>query len=168
MQKPRLTVLDVVALVIGAAVALMHLRPVVEPGFSAAGLFVGLPVFLWLAATASGPCLAVARRFGPRKPLGSRLGEGLWTILGTPWLLSAAARSMRGGSEGAGKVDSWILTVGLAMASCWAAASVYHHWIEASPEDAAQVAGGSWSNRVGMILAIAWPIQGGLALIALS
>ncbi len=36
------------------------------------------------------------------------------------------------------------------------------------PEQATQVEAGAWTNRVGLVLAITWPIQCGLGLVVLS
>jgi hypothetical protein len=36
------------------------------------------------------------------------------------------------------------------------------------PKQAARVEGSPWTNRVGLILAIAWPIQCGLGLVVLN
>ncbi|WP_165249867.1 hypothetical protein [Paludisphaera soli] len=164
----RLTVLDVVALVMGSAVASIHIRPIGREGFSAPGLILASLAFAWLAATASGPFLYLARRFtGPTERSG--IGERLWGLLGVPWLLSAAIRSA-GSSRtgGAGDLDSAVLAIGLAAASTIAMLTVWMKWVTANPEAAREVASGPWPNRVGLALAIAWPLQAGLALMVLS
>ncbi len=45
---------------------------------------------------------------------------------------------------------------------------VWGKWVMVPPEQAARIEGAPWTNRVGLILAIAWPIQCGLGLVVLS
>jgi hypothetical protein len=60
------------------------------------------------------------------------------------------------------------LSVGLGLACVIALGVVWSTWVMVPPEQAARVAGSPWPNRVGLILAIAWPIQCGLGLIVLN
>jgi len=45
---------------------------------------------------------------------------------------------------------------------------VWNTWVIVPPEQAARVEASPWTNRVGLILAIAWPIQCGLGMVVLS
>jgi hypothetical protein len=60
------------------------------------------------------------------------------------------------------------LSVGLAVVCLIALVVVWSTWVMVPPGRAAQVEAAPWTNRVGLILAIAWPIQCGLGLVVLS
>ncbi len=63
---------------------------------------------------------------------------------------------------------SMTLGVGLALVCLTALAVVWSTWVMVPPEQAARVEASPWTNRVGLILAIAWPIQCGLGLVVLN
>src|SRR4051794_13767557 len=85
------TVLDGGALVVGAAVASIHIRAALRDEDRLDGLGWAL---LWLtlagvALTAAGPFVFLVRRYG-RRPTGyPRTGDWLWLALGLPWILAA-------------------------------------------------------------------------------
>src|SRR4051812_11653917 len=87
------SVLDGTAIVIGAAVALIHIPGGLPDDRAARGwVLIGAP-FAWLAWPAAGPFLFLIRRF-VRRPLDSpKVGDVLWAVLGLPWLLTAVIRS---------------------------------------------------------------------------
>jgi hypothetical protein len=90
-------------------------------------------------------------------------------MLGVPWVLTAVIQSATAGSEGRqGSLFAMALGVGLGVVSLIALGVVWSTWVIVSPEQAARVEVAPWTNRVGLILAIAWPIQCGLGLIVLS
>jgi len=60
------------------------------------------------------------------------------------------------------------LTISLALSCLVALVVVWGTWVMVPPEQAARIEGAPWTNRVGLILAIAWPIQCGLGLVVLS
>ncbi len=60
------------------------------------------------------------------------------------------------------------LVVGLGLTSLTALGAVWTTWVMVSPEQAARVEVGPWTNRIGLVLAIAWPIQCGLGLVVLN
>lgn len=154
------TVLDGAALVIGAAVASVHIRAAVP----ADGLDGFGWTMLWLtlagvALTAAGPFVFLVRRYG-RRPLGyPDTGDWLWCLLGLPWLLTAVFRPDT-------RAELW-LGLGTTVASLVALGVVWRTWV-AHPRAFAPAGGkdaGSWTDRVGMVLSIAWPLQYGFVLV---
>lgn len=162
-----MTVLDGLALVMGSAIASLHVLRVMRGGLSLTGWVMAGLTFAWLAVTATGPFLYFVRRRIRRTPGYPGVGDRLWAMLGIPWLLAALLQSvLRGDAR-----DSLVwgtLVGGLAIASLLSLAEVWSTWVLVPPEQAARVEAGSWSNRVGLVLAIAWPLQCGLALIVLG
>ncbi|AMV39745.1 hypothetical protein [Planctomyces sp. SH-PL62] len=166
-SETRFTLLDGAALVMGSAVASVQLRPLAREGSSTAGLIGASLVFAWLAATATGPFVYLVRRFVRPTTGPSGIGERLWALLGTPWLLGAVFRSAgtQGGAEG---VYPLVMAGSVAAASLIAFLTTWQTWVAASPEEASRVGAGAWPNRIGLVLAIAWPIQCGLAFVVLG
>ena len=162
------SVLDGVALVAGAAVASVHVRSAfVDAGFDP-GWAVPLGVFLWVGATAAGPFLYLVRRHARNLPGYPQIGDRLWAALGTPWLLSALLQSAQ--SRNANPLSmtpppsSVVLLCGVLATSAAALAVVWRTWVIVPPEQASANFDGPWTNRVGLVLAIAWPIQCGLGM----
>ncbi len=94
-----LTMLDVTALVTGAAVASVHFRDFEEDiaGLTLVGWTLLVPAFAWLALTAAGPFVFLVRRF-------SRRPEGYPGPYDWLWLGLRAAVGRRGpGPLGAGR-----------------------------------------------------------------
>ncbi len=60
------------------------------------------------------------------------------------------------------------LSIALAAASLVVLIVIWKRWVLVPPEAASQVAGGPWTNRLGLILAIAWPIQCGVGLVLMD
>ena len=60
------------------------------------------------------------------------------------------------------------LIVGLAVVCLIALIVVWGTWVMVPPDKAAAVDAAPWTNRVGLILSIAWPIQCGLGMVVLS
>ena len=162
-------VLDGVALVMGAAVASVHLRVIIRDNLSALGWALVWWTFTWIAVTATGPFLVLVRRIARKQPGYPRTGDWLWALLGLPWMMSALVRSTFG--EGTASYDGAIATalmVSLIVASLVAQVVVWATWVAVTPEQAARTASPPWTNRVGMILAIAWPIQCGVGFVVIS
>jgi len=166
-QRDRLTVLDGAALVMGSAIASLHVLRVMRSGLSIAGWAMLTLTFTWLAVTATGPFLYIARRYIRRPPDYPDVGDRLWALLGLPWLLTAILQAVSLGDSRDSLV--WMtLMGGLAVASVIAVVEVWSTWVMVPPEEAEWVESGSWTNRVGLVLAIAWPIQCGLGLIVVG
>jgi hypothetical protein len=136
-------------------------------GLSTPGwVMVGL-AFAWLAATATGPFLYVVRRYIRRPPDYPGVGDRLWALLGLPWLATALLQSILA-CDVRDAIVWFTLMTGLAGASLLSVVEVWSTWVVVPPEQAEQAEAGSWTNRVGLVLAIAWPIQCGLGLIVLG
>lgn len=173
-NEPRsgFSVLDGAALVMGAAVASIHIRGVIRDGDRLAGpgwlLIWG--AFAWVALTAAGPFLFLARRFLRRHAGYPKVGDALWAVLGLPWILTAAigsASAAPGRPRHPHRDDLMVLSlsVGLPLACLIALAVVWKRWVMVSPEEAARTASAPWTNRIGLALSVAWPIQCGLGLV---
>ncbi len=136
---------------------------------SGAGWFMVGITFTWVAMTAAGPFFFLERRYVRRIPDYPKIGDRLWALLGIPWLATALVQSASPGSEPRhNPLFANTLSVGLAVVCLIALVVVWSTWVMVPPGRAAQVEAAPWTNRVGLILAIAWPIQCGLGLVVLS
>lgn len=162
------SVLDGAAMVMGSAIASVHTLRVMRGDLTGPGWVLFCLTFLGVAVTATGPFLYLGRRFGRRIVDYPRVGDRLWAMLGVPWILTAAIQSATAGTQGRQEsLFSMVLAVGLGSVCLIAMGVVWTTWVMVSPERAAQVEVGPWTNRLGLILAIAWPIQCGLGLVVL-
>lgn len=163
-----LTVLDGLALVMGSAIASVHILRIMRSGLSAGGwVMVGL-TFLWVALTSSGPFIFLARRYSRRLAGYPRVGDWLWAVMGIPWLLTALIQSALPGDPRQNPLFTMTLSISLVIACMTCLAVVWGTWVMVPPEQAARVEAEPWTNRVGLILSIAWPIQCGLGMVVLS
>ncbi|MHB1557708.1 MAG: hypothetical protein ACYC61_09530 [Isosphaeraceae bacterium] len=164
------SVLDGVALVMGSAIASIHVLRVMRGGLTGAGWIMLWLTFAWVAVTAAGPFLYLARRFGRRLKDYPGVGDRLWAILGIPWLVTAVIQSATaGGSEPRqNPLFATTLVVGIGLACLIALGVVWSTWVVVPPGEAARVEASPWTNRVGLVLAITWPVQCGLGLVVLS
>jgi hypothetical protein len=158
-------VLDGAAMVIGAAVASVHIRGVIRDNLAAPGWALVWGTFAWVALTAAGPFLMAIRRFVRRLADYPKVGDFLWTVLGLPWLLTAVLRSAAPGDATLVAVG---LFVGLGIASAIVMTVVWKRWVMVTPEVAARTASPPWTNRVGLFLSVAWPIQYGAVLVVID
>jgi hypothetical protein len=164
-----INVLDGLALVMGSAIASVHILGIIRNGLSGAGWLLVWVTFIWVAVTASGPFMFLARRYLRHLPGYPRTGDMLWALLGVPWLMTAVIQSALPGQEpGQNPLFAGTLSVGLALACIIALGVVWRTWVMVASEQAARLEGGPWTSRVGLILAIAWPIQCGLGMVVLS
>lgn len=163
------TVLDGSALVAGAAVALVHLRGTVDPVLIGPASILLWGTFVWVTITAAGPFLFVARRFARRRDGYPRVGDYLWALLGLPWLLmSCVPKSTQEIGTRRDVLYSGGLGTGIVLASIVALSVVWATWVMVPPQQAARTASSPWTNRLGLILAIAWPIQCGVGLVVIG
>lgn len=163
------TVLDGAALVVAAAVASVHMRTPVTKAVGAGWGLVWI-TFAGVAATAAGPILLAVRRYG-RRPRGyPRLGDRLWALLGSPWILTAPLRPSRLGPEpSAPGLYGTGLTVAVGAACLVVGAVLWKAWV-LKPPGAGEVRDGPvpWTEKVGMVLSVAWPLQCGFLLVVLD
>ncbi|MDR3635236.1 MAG: hypothetical protein P4L84_15635 [Isosphaeraceae bacterium] len=163
------SLLDGVALVSGAAVASVHIRAVVPAELSGFGIVAIWGTFSWIALSAAGPFIFIVRRYVRRAPEYPKVGDWLWALIGTPWLLSAVVRSAVGDARPErNDAVGWGLFVGIAAVSFVALGVVWNTWVVVPPEQAARTASHPWTNRLGLFLAVAWPVQCGLGLVIIG
>ncbi len=163
------SVLDLAALVMGSAIASIHALRVMREDLSAGGWIMICLVFGGVMLTAAGPFVFLARRFARREPGYPKIGDRLWALLGIPWLASAVIKSATPGNETRYEpLFATTLSAGLAIVCMTALAVLWSTWVMVPPEQAARLETGAWTNRVGLIVAIAWPLQCGLGMIVLS
>ncbi len=163
------SVLDLAALVMGSAIASIHVLRIMRDDLPASGWIMICLVFGGVMLTAAGPFVFLARRFARRVPGYPRIGDRLWALLGIPWLAAAVLKSATPGTEPRYEpLFATTLSLGLAIVCMTALAVVWSTWVTVPPEQAARLETGPWTNRVGLIVAIAWPLQCGLGMIVLS
>jgi hypothetical protein len=168
-QGRDINVLDGVALVMGSAIASVHLLRVIRSGLSPAGWIMVWLTFSCVALTAAGPFIFLARRYSRRLPGDPKIGDWLWALLGMPWVITAIIESIVPGEDPRHTpLFATTLTISLALSCLVALVVVWGTWVMVPPGQAARIEGAPWTNRVGLILAIAWPIQCGLGLVVLS
>jgi hypothetical protein len=164
-----LSVLDGGALVMGSAIASVHILRAIRNDLSGAGWLMMGVTFTWVAITAAGPFIFLGRRFLRRLSNYPKIGDRLWALLGIPWLASAVIQSAVPGSESQpNSLFTMTLSIGLAIVCLIALAVVWSTWVMVSPAQAARIEAAPWTNRVGLMLSIAWPIQCGMAMVVLS
>jgi hypothetical protein len=163
------SVLDGAALVTGAAVASIHLRGIMRDDLAAPGWALIWGAFSWIALTSAGPFLFLVRRFVRRLPDYPKVCDRLWGMLGLPWILTSLIRAATPGPAPQRDASfAAVLGLGLAVSSLVALIVVWRCWVTVPPETAARNASAPWTNRVGLILAVAWPIQCGLGLVVID
>lgn len=166
------TVLDGVAVIIGSAVALVHIRSAV-PQFDGAGDWAwACALFTWLSVTSAGPFLYLVRRFFSKPEGYPRLGDRLWALAGSPWWLAAIVRS--GESEGVaatGRLDPayvGCLSIGLAASAMVTVVVLAARYLLGDPARLKPSPSVSWTDRIGLFLSVAWPIQCGVGLMVMG
>ena len=163
------SVLDGAALVAGASVAAVQIRGVFLVDLMGRGWVVMWGTFFWVAVTAAGPFVYGVRGFVRPDPGHPRVGEVLWGILGLPWLCAAPLqKSPLAGEPAANELFSTVLSVTLGAACLVAVAVVWATWVVVPAHRASRTFAGPWTNRVGLVLAIAWPVQCGVGLVVIG
>ena len=161
------TVPDGVSLVVAAAVASVHMRGPVQIAAGAAWTLVWV-AFAGVAITAAGPILFLMRRYGRRPEGYPHLGDRLWGLLGLPWVVTSPFR-MSPGRGDALSFYSTALTMSLGAACLVVLAVLWKVWVMTPPRvRASKDEGTSWTDRLGMALSVAWPLQCGFLLVILD
>jgi hypothetical protein len=164
-----INVLDGASLVMGSAIASVHILRVIRSEFSGASWVMVWITFALVAVTATGPFIFLARKFSRRLPGYPKVGDRLWALLGIPWLVTAVIHSALPGQDPRNNpLFTVTLGLGLAVVCVIALVVVWGTWVSVPPEQAARIEAAPWTNRVGLILSIAWPIQCGLGMVVLS
>jgi hypothetical protein len=172
-------VLDGVALVLGAAIASVHLRDLVSQPRHLTALGWGLVwiTFTGVALSAAGPFLFLERRFGRRPPRYPQAGDWLWVALGLPWSTTALLRPQSGSKAlsmlTGTAVPAWDLytsTLWLSLSASTLAALivVWKQWVMSPSRLTGKPMTVAWTDCVGLGLAIAWPLQWGFMLVVLG
>lgn len=167
-RNDDLTLLDGAAFVIGAAVASAHMRGAFPGGLTGVGWAFVWAVFGGVALTAAGPFVYGVRRYW-RRPQGyPRVGDRLWAVLGLPWVATSPMQSAAAGKSG--DFPAIALVLGLAGSCLIALVVVWKTWVMAPPSGRPRPDDGPspWTNRVGLTLAVASPLQWGFGLAVLS
>ncbi|HEV3164098.1 MAG TPA: hypothetical protein VGZ22_08705 [Isosphaeraceae bacterium] len=161
-DREGLTLLDGAGMVTGAAVASIHIRGVMPSMMPPVGWVLVWVAFAGVALTAAGPFVFLGRRFGRRTVGYPRVGDKLWAMWGIPWVLTALLRTSSPGiGPQRGDLVALGLSVGLGLASLVALAVVWKTWVLVPPEEVARGEPTPWTNRVGLVLSVAWPLQCG-------
>jgi hypothetical protein len=166
------TVLDGVALVTGAAVALVHLRSSVTEFNDLSDWVWGCGLFSWLSVTSAGPFVYAVRRFFTRPAGYPRLGDQLWALAGTPWFLAALVKTGEAPTEEmAGRLDPayvGILGLGIFLVTIVAVPVIAAKYLLVDPDRPKVPEPTPWTNRLGLMLTVAWPIQCGVGLVVMG
>ncbi|HEU5118571.1 MAG TPA: hypothetical protein VFT74_18375 [Isosphaeraceae bacterium] len=163
------TMLDGAALVLGAAVSSVHLRP-----FAARGLFDGSlglfwPTFVGVAITACGPFVLLERWFWRRSPDYPDLGDLLWAVLGLPWVLTSMLIASASSHVPLALMYRPAIMVLIGLSCVITMSVVIRQWILNPPSPTEpQALPEPWTARVGLTVAYAWPLQCALAMVVIS
>jgi len=164
-----LTLIDGAAMVIGAAVASIHIRAAVPNGLPGGHWLLVWSTFAGIALTAAGPFVFLGRRFGRRTPGYPRVGDLLWGMWGLPWLVTALLRTTsRAAGPHSNELAAAGLSFGLGLAALVALAVVWSTWVLVPPDQAARSNPTPWTNRMGLVLSVAWPLQCGFGLVVIE
>lgn len=165
----RLSLRDVAAFVAGTAVAAVHVRGVTEGGPLGPGWPLVWAAFAGLAVTAAGPFVYAGRRWSGGPMTCAGVGERLWGILGLPWLAAAVFQNgpVARNAAADGRLAA-VVCAGVGLTSLIALVVTMATWVLVSPERASETFRRPWTNRVGLVLAIAWPVQCGLGLMVIG
>jgi hypothetical protein len=166
------TVLDGVALVTGSAVALVHVRLTVPEAAGLGDWAWAWCLFTWLSITSAGPFVFLVRRFFTRPSGYPKLGDRLWGLAGLPWLLAAMVRSGEpSGLVADGRLDPvyvGCLGIGLAFSTIVGLPPLASRFLLGDPARSRTSTPTSWTDRIGLFLTVAWPIQCAVGLVVMG
>ncbi len=156
-----LTILDAIALTAGAAVGSIHVRPFLDIASASGGWMMLGTALIWISLTSAGPFIYLVHRYSRPVPGFPRTGDRLWTILGLPWIATALVRSIYPPTN-VPRMDDWyppILWASVGLGCLVAGSIVWNKWIVVPPGQATEASGPPWTNRLGLILGVVWPLQ---------
>ena len=165
--------LDACSMVLGAAIAGVHVRQTHPESHGLPGWILLAAMFSLVAVTASGPFLYVSKRFLGR-PSGKYplIGDRLWVLWGAPWVISALIESAWTPSQlSAGRPDPvyvGTLGLGLFLTTMVAVPILAARYFWGDPEATRWGTRVPWSQRVGLALSATWPIQCGVGLVLMG
>ncbi len=172
------TVLDGVALVVGAAIASVHMRQFVSERLTSFGWALVWITFAGIALTAAGLPVFLARRLG-RRPVGyPKTGDWLWALLGLPWVVSAMVRPaepritqgvpLRSAEIASMQTYTGLLWTCIAVACVVSLVVLWRAWVMQPPEPIETLELSTWTERTGFILAVSWPVQCAFGLVVMG
>ena len=125
--------------------------------------------FLGVSLTATGPFLYLARRFLRRAPGYPGLGDRLWGVIGLPWAIGAMLPIPNPGRD-PDRIGIYELAMilGIGTASMVSLVVIWRNWVSVPPEAIATRDDPAWTDRLGLVVAIAWPLQCGFGLMILG
>jgi hypothetical protein len=158
---------DGAALVLGAAIASVHLRGTVREA-AGAGWVLAWIAFAGVALTAAGPFELLVDRMAKRSRV-RYFGETLWCVLGLPWIATTILSPLSASpSERVPDLYSLCLTIGVAVVSLLVMCELWKRWIRPPLADDSDEPSAPWTHRVGLALSVCWPLQSGFVLIVLG
>ncbi len=167
------TVLDGCSMILGASIAAVHVRVSHPEPHSLAGWLLLFGLLGLISLTASGPFLYLSRRFLARRVSGyPQVGDRLWVLWGTPWVISALveavlpSKAINPGRPDPVYVGS--LGLGLFLATMVAVPIFGSLYLWGDPGATRRSAGIAWSQTVGLALTATWPIQCGVGLVLMG
>jgi hypothetical protein len=111
----------------------------------------------------------LGRQFGRPDAGYPRVGDLLWAMWGLPWLVTALLRTAAAtANPRPHDLVAVGLSIGLGFSSLVALAVVWGTWVLVPPERLAETPPTPWTNRVGLILSVAWPLQCGFGLVVIE
>ena len=167
------TMLDGCSMVLGAAIAAVHVRLSRAEPHSVAGWVLVLGLLALISLTASGPFLYLSRRFLTRRISGyPQVGDRLWVLWGAPWVASALVEAVlpsKGINPGRpDPVYVGSLGLGLFLATMIAVPIFGSLYLWGDPGATRRAAGIAWSQTIGLALTATWPIQCGVGLVLMG
>jgi hypothetical protein len=143
----------------GVAIAAFNLRAAITDNRDSGEMIFFALVGLGIALTAAGPTMWF---LGQRPRIAAeRMGPMLWAILGAPWWIATLDLSL----ELPGHLSLYQLIVGpmIWVINVLALVALILGWSATVVRNTGRPV--SWSQGIGMALAVAWPVQIGLGLV---
>ncbi len=163
-----ITMLDGGALVTGAAVASVHFRDLSDKmtDLTPLGWLFLSAAFAWLALTSAGPFVYLVRRISSRPSGNPTVEDRLWMAFGLPWLLTALYRSWTGiATNSTDRAYETVLFTGLFVASGLSLWRIARTWSSVDLTTAPRDRNGSWTDLIGRVVSVTWPLQLGLGFV---